>query len=100
MQLSISNSGLVEPVKQHLDDTKSKLVTAKSTAINAPSGFQYGYYVNDLDSLINSYINEVTYITNAINRVEDKYEDAWMEGKRKTDSLKEIDIKERIGLIK
>lgn len=100
MQLSISNSGLVEPVKQHIDDTKTHLVNAKSTAVNAPSGFQYGYYVNDLDSVINDYIKEVTYISNAINRVEDKYEDAWIEGKRKTDSLKEIDIKERTGLIK
>ena len=98
MQLSISNTGLVEPVKHLLEDTKSSLSTAKSTAINAPYDFQYASYVNNLDNIINQYMNEVDYISNAINRAEDKYEGAWIEGKQRSESLKEVEIKERRGL--
>ena len=98
MKLLISEEGLFEPIKYMLNDTVSSLRNAKQTAINPPSGFSYASYVRNLDTLIDEYIRETNYITNAINRVDKNYQEQLANCKRKIQVLKEEKIRERTGL--
>lgn len=97
MELYISTEGLYDPVKHALSDTSSSLRAAKATAINAPYGFQYSSYVNQLDGVIENYIREVGEISENIRKNENQYEEHLVEQKRKIKYIPEKKLEERIG---
>lgn len=99
MKLYISNSGLMEPIKQMISNAKNNLTLAKNNCINAPSSFRYRAYVNNLDDSIREYINELKYLESAIIRSEKNYEEFWDDSKRKVDSVDDVKITERTGMI-
>lgn len=97
MQLYISTEGLYEPVKNILSDVTQNLSVAKSTAINAPYGFQYSNYVNQLDGTIKNLIREANEIDSIIRQNENRYEDLFNDEIRKVRYINEKKLEERIG---
>lgn len=97
MQLYISTEGLHEPVKNILSDVTQNLSVAKSTAINAPYGFQYSNYVNQLDGVIQNFIREANEIDSTIRKNENQYEDLFRDETRRVKYINEKKLEERIG---
>lgn len=98
MKLYISNVGIVESVSQSVEDGKSKLQSARSRRLYAPSTFQYASYCSELKRKIQEYYKELNYIYNALKKSERKYDNLFSDEIRTVDRLRQSTLDERNGV--
>lgn len=98
MKLNILNSGIVEPIKYNIQDTKNDLNRNKYITLSCPSSFSYASYISDLRSKTNKFIEEIEKISNLARNHEDSYDDLFYSATRIIDAINDPNIKPRKGL--